>query len=86
MLRKIFKCTLTKGNVSTLDQTLTMKKLETFIAVKYAYGIYGKNYSVYFPWLKFIVLELLVKQCLRTKEIRKFLHFNLKSIVLDQTI
>lgn len=57
-----------------------MKKFEAFIALEDACGIYGKNHGVNFLWSKVYGPRIFSKTMFRKdyKEIRKFLHFNLK--------
>ena len=64
-----------RGNI---DFTLSLDELKTFIALRYASGVYGKNYPVLFLWNKRYEIPLLFKIMSRNKftKILKYLRFD----------
>ena len=81
MLRKILNCTVIEGQTHKAGWSITIDMLEAYLALEYAWGIYGKVYSTDLLLSKIYDQTIFKEKMSRFayKEIRKFLQFDIKS-------
>ena len=81
ILRSITKFTTDEAvRCGDVDFSLTLDELESFIALQYARGVYGKNHLVAFLWSKNYGIPIFGQTMPRNKftKIMKYLHFDYK--------